>query len=72
VSIGASGEKDRAFNYVVPRGRWVHLAVVASRHNEGRVTLYADGAAVDSIPLRVSLPMRCLGAGPQAQDSASG
>ncbi|CAM9245609.1 unnamed protein product, partial [Choristocarpus tenellus] len=68
VSMSASGEKDRVFDYVVPRGRWVHLALVASRHTDSVVTLYADGIAVNSMTLCMSLPMGCLGAGPRAQE----
>ncbi|CAM9910908.1 unnamed protein product, partial [Scytosiphon promiscuus] len=71
VSMGATGEKDRAFDFVVPTGRWVHLAIVASSAAEARTTLYVDGAAVDTISMRMSLPMGYVGAGPHAQESSA-
>lgn len=71
VSMGATGEKERAFDFVVPTGRWVHLAIAASPPSEGRTTLYVDGVAVDTISLRMSLPMGCLGASPHAQESSA-
>lgn len=73
VSVGAAGEKERAFDFAVPTGRWVHLAIVASAPSEARTTLYVDGTAVDTISLRMSLPMGCFGVSPHAQEaSASG
>lgn len=69
VSMGVAGEKERAFDFVVPTGRWVHLAIVASSVAEARTTLYVDGAAVDTMSMRMSLPMGSLGAGPHAQES---
>eukprot|EP00904_Undaria_pinnatifida_P001675 jgi/Undpi1/11508/HiC_scaffold_30.g13805.m1 len=68
LSMGANGEKGRAFDYVVPTGRWVHVALVAPLSAESEITLYADGVAVDTINLRLPLPMGCLGAGPHAQE----
>ena len=67
--MGVNGEKGRAFDFIVPTGRWVHLAIVATLSTESEITLYADGVAVDTISkLRLSLPMGCLGAGPHAQE----
>ncbi|CAN0234186.1 unnamed protein product, partial [Hapterophycus canaliculatus] len=60
--MGVAGEKDRAFDFVVPTGRWVHLAIVASSAAEARTTLYVDGVAVDTISMRMSLPMGYVGA----------
>lgn len=71
VSMGAAGEKDRAFDFVVPTGRWVHLAIVASSPAESHTTLYVDGVAVDTLSLRLPLPMGYLGAGPHAQDAST-
>lgn len=68
LSMGVNGEKGRAFDYVVPTGRWVHVALVAPLSAESEITLYADGVAVDTINLRLPLPMGCLGAGPHAQE----
>ena len=68
LSMGMTGEKDRAFDFVVPTGRWVHLAIVMSSPAEARVTLYVEGVVVDTMSLRMSLPMGCLGAGPHAQE----
>lgn len=68
VSMGATGDKEKAFDFVVPTGRWVHLAIVASAPSDSRTTLYVDGVAIDTISLRMSLPMGCLGAGPHAQE----
>lgn len=70
VSMGAAGEKERAFDFVVPTGRWVHLAIVASSPAESHTTLYVDGVAVDTLSLRLPLPMGYLGAGPHAQDAS--
>lgn len=71
VSMGLAGEKERAFDFVVPTGRWVHLAIVASSQSGGRTTLYIDGEAKDAIAFRMSLPMGGLGAGPQAQEASA-
>lgn len=71
MSMGAAGEKDRAFDFVVPTGRWVHLAIVASSAAEAGTTLYADGVAVDTISMRMSLPMGYVGAGPHAQEASA-
>lgn len=71
VSIGATNEKERAFDFVVPTGRWVHLAIVASPSSEGRTTLFVDGEPIDTISWRMPLPMGCLGAGPHAQEAAT-
>lgn len=68
LSMGANGEKGRAFDFVVPTGRWVHLALVSTSPPESEITLYADGVAVDTISLRLPLPMGCLGAGPHTQE----
>lgn len=71
VSMGAAGEKERAFDFVVPTGRWVHLAIVASSPPDPKTTLYVDGVAVDTMSLRMSLPMGWLGAGPHAQEASA-
>lgn len=71
VSMGAAGEKDRAFDFMVPTGRWVHLAIVASSPAESHTTLYVDGIAVDTLSLRLPLPMGYLGAGPHVQDASA-
>lgn len=71
VSMGAAGVKERVFDFVVPTGHWVHVAIVASSVTEARTTLYVDGAAVDSMSMSMSLPMGCLGAGPHAQEASA-
>lgn len=71
VSMGVTGEKERAFDFVVPTGRWVHLAIVASSPVEARTTLYVDGVPVDTVSLRMSLPMGYLGTAPPSQGSST-
>ena len=67
-SVGFSrlGEADHAFGFECPRGRWVHLAFVASAPPKRRVSLFADGRMVGFCDERCKLPMHYLGGKDQA------
>ncbi|WP_295014882.1 family 20 glycosylhydrolase, partial [uncultured Microbacterium sp.] len=60
VGITQFGVKDYSFAYTVPLNAWTHLAIV-SDGAAGTSTLYADGAAVQTIAGNVPLPGGALG-----------
>ncbi|KAJ1452966.1 hypothetical protein M885DRAFT_297769 [Pelagophyceae sp. CCMP2097] len=54
-----------SFDYVVPAGKWIHLAFVARDASGGKakhvVDLYVEGVLVDTVHARVSLPCGAVG-----------
>jgi hypothetical protein len=62
MSVGQTGEKDKAFDFVCPSGRWVHVALVSQRiAGVSSVELIVDGAPESSVDARLSLPMGAFG-----------
>ena len=58
--VGFSDDStSRIFNYVAPLGSWVHLTFVG---DSSGVTLYADGASVETLNHVFDLPLHRIGA----------
>jgi len=51
VSVGQRGCVDKSFDYIVPMGRWVHLAIACkqSTRSTGSISLYVDGELRDTV-----------------------
>ncbi len=58
VGITKYAAVDHAFNYTAPVGTWVHLAWVATATD---ITLFANGASVDSLKMAMPLSVDILG-----------
>jgi Concanavalin A-like lectin/glucanases superfamily/Bacterial TSP3 repeat len=60
VGITHFGVADYEFDYQMPAGRWVHLALTAS---SAGTALYLDGNLTGTLPQTVNLPCAWLGGG---------
>ena len=60
VSMGQVGDTEKVFDYVVPVGRWVHLALSHDKATQ-KVDLFADGEYCSSINGRFALPQSTIG-----------
>ena len=72
LSMGQRGSSERAFDYVVPTGCWVHIAISCSvgSNSSGAgsvVSLYADGDLKDSQSMRCNLPVGTVGCNKKGQ-----
>ena len=72
LSMGQRGSSERAFDYVVPTGCWVHIAISCSvgSNSSGAgtvVSLYADGDLKDSQSMRCNLPIGTVGCNKKGQ-----
>jgi hypothetical protein len=52
------GQADYYFNYTAPKNTWTHLAFVGTSSN---ITLYANGVAVDTNAVSISMPLTQFG-----------
>ena len=59
VGISHSGS-ERAFNYALPTGEWVHLAL-SFIYKTNTTSLFVNGDLKDSVNFRISLPCSTLG-----------
>jgi hypothetical protein len=58
VGLTEFGVGDYSFDYTAPADRWVHLTLVAGASS---TTLYANGAAVGTLPMALPLARQALG-----------
>jgi hypothetical protein len=58
VGFTVYGQSDYYFNYTAPSNAWTHLAFVGTSSN---VTLYANGVAVDTNAVSISMPLTQFG-----------
>jgi Concanavalin A-like lectin/glucanases superfamily len=75
LSIGQRGANEKSFDYVVPTGSWVHIAIscsvgVASSGSGSVVSLYANGELKDSQNTRCNLPIGTIGCNKKGQSFA--
>lgn len=75
LSIGQRGAAEKSFDYVVPSGCWIHIAIscsvgVSSSGTGSVVSLYANGELKDSQNMRCNLPVGTLGSSRKGQSFA--
>ena len=75
LSIGQRGATEKSFDYVVPSGCWIHIAIscsvgVSSSGTGSVVSLYANGELKDSQNMRCNLPVGTLGSSRKGQSFA--
>jgi hypothetical protein len=60
LAIGQMGDTEKVFDYVIPVGKWVHLAISCDKNSE-TVNLYVNGELQSLVRGRFVLPQTTLG-----------
>jgi hypothetical protein len=63
IGLAFPGKKAQKLDYVMPRGVWVHLALVCRAPPKRKLSVYADGKHIEDIDglKDLGLPMREVG-----------
>jgi hypothetical protein len=72
ISVGQRGATEKSFDFVVPAGVWIHLAIscsvgVSSSGSSSVVSLYVNGKLKDSHNMRFNLPIATIGSNRRGQ-----
>ena len=68
MSVGQHGSYEKLFDYSVPEDQWTHIAL-SSKASTSVLSLFANGALVDTLSMRFNLPLTVLGSNTPAHMS---